>query len=306
MSLPGAYKSLPFATYDLAVYLPGGAVLVVLAQYALETTIGTPFRPSDVHFGGGVVDNVVLAVLWLSASYLAGHLGAYLSALVIEKFVHNALSYPSTVWLKREEYTAAGISGKKYVANLFQDNARNYKWNSESIVAFAFLFPFWPLFLVFLMVKPVGFYDSKLPEGLLSDVRREFRRVSTTVSVDEGTRWEKLVEHFVANNCPAAYVRMYNYLVIYGALRLLSFIMALAGWIILIKSAIVFLSPAEWSFSGRRIALYIGVSVAGYMAMLAFAKFNRRFFEECILALLLAGKSHAVESTRRPNFRTRS
>ena len=286
----------------MAVYLPGGAVLLVLAQYSLETIVGTPFLPEVTHFGSTVVDNVILAVLWLSASYLAGHLGAYLSAQVVEKFVHNALSYPSTVWLKKEEYTAAGVKADQFLENLFQGNAINYRWNLSSIAALAFLFPFWPFFLLFFLFKPVGFYDPKLPEGLLEDVRHEFKKVSRSVTVSVGTRWEKLLEHFVANNCPSAYLRMYNYLVIYGALRLLCFILALVGWVIILKSAIAVGDPLGWEWSPRRILLYAASCLSGYMAMLAFAKFNRRFFEECVLALLLAGKSLDAPKKRKQLF----
>lgn len=287
----GGYKSLPFATYDLAVYLPGGAVLIVLAQYTLETVIGAPFLPNVEHFGSDTVDTVVLAILWLSSSYLAGHLGAYLSSLVVEKFVHNALSYPSTVWLKKEEYTKAGIPSQQFLRNFFRRNALSYSWSGSSVIAFIFLFPLWIPFIFFFIARPVGFYDPKLPEGLLDDVRHEFGKVSLSVEVQEGSRWEKLVEHFVANNCPLAYQRMYNYLVIYGALRLLAFIMIVAAWIIIIKSLWVFIGSTDWEFSSRRIILLSGVSFAGYFSMLAFAKFNRRFFEECVLALLLANKS---------------
>lgn len=211
----GDYRSLPFATYDLAVYLPGGTVLLVLAQYTLETVIRSPFLPEVNHFGSTLVDDIVIGVLWLSASYLAGHLGAYLSSLVVEKFVHNALSYPSRVWLEKEEYTGAGISADQIVKSLIVQNARNYRWSPSSVLGFLFLLPLWPCFLAFFLIKPTGFYDPKLPEGLLDDVRHEFKKVSPTIEVAVGTRWEKLLEHFVANNCPAAYQRMYNYLVIY-------------------------------------------------------------------------------------------
>jgi hypothetical protein len=157
----------------------------------------------------------------------------------------------------------------------------------SSAISLLFLLPALPFFVLFLWFKPVGFYVPKLPERILPDVRRAFRNTNSSVSVDIGTRWEKLVEHWVANNCPAAYQRMYNYLVIYGALRLLSFVMLLAAWVILLKSGLALVSDAGWTFSLRRATLLAAAAFAGYMAMLAFAKFNRRYFEESVLALLL-------------------
>ncbi|MGB7418797.1 MAG: hypothetical protein WA918_06435, partial [Erythrobacter sp.] len=252
----GGYKSLPFATYDLAVYLPGGAVLLVLAQYTLDTVIGAPFLPRVSHFGSPTVDNVVLGILWLSASYLAGHLGAYVSSLVIEKFVHNALSYPSNIWIQKETHTAEDVLSGSYMKDLFIRNAKNFLWNYSSALGFLFLFPLWPMFLSFFLLKPVGFYEPKLLDGILGDVRYEFRKISFSVTVENGSRWEKLVEHFVANNCPSAYQRMYDYLVIYGALRLLSLILVLIFWILLVNSGLAVFGEASCEFSSRRFILY--------------------------------------------------
>lgn len=314
----GGYKSLPFATYDLAVYLPGGAVLLVLAQYTLETVIGSTFLPQVTHFGNDWVDSIVLAVLWLSASYLLGHLGAYLSSIFVEKFVHNALGYPSAVWLKKERFVSEGIGKEQFLRSHFgkvlSQGWEKHKKNPLSLSALLFLFPLWGPFIIFYFTKPIGFYDPKLPDGLYEDVKNEFRKVSATVQVAEGTRWEKLVEHFVANNCPAAYQRMYNYLVIYGAMRLLAFILVVAAWVIIIKSAIALLDPSGWIFSARRASLLIAVSFCGYFSMLAFAKFNRRFFEECVLALLLTRElfsrpragSDTVRKSWSASFQTRS
>jgi hypothetical protein len=304
----GGYKSLPFATYDLAVYLPGGAILLVLAQYTLETILGTPaFAPVN-HFGSDLVNTVILGVLWLSASYLAGHLGAYLSSICVEKFVHTALSYASNIWIKKEEYTAAGVSGEQFTKNFLTEKTKEAiqknKNRPTSIALFIFLLPIWLPLYFHHRLKPVSFYDPKLPDGLLGDVRSEFSSISRTVKVEEGTRWEKMVEHHVANNCPLAYQRMYNYLVIYGALRLLCFIMILAAWIIIVKSALALFDPQGWIFSARRASLFFALSAGAYFAMLAFAKFNRRFFEECILALLLAESPRRTKSKVSRAFRS--
>lgn len=301
----GDYKSLPFATYDLAVYMPGGAILLVLAQYTLETILGTPaFAPVN-HFGSELINTVILGVLWLSASYLAGHLGAYLSSICIEKFVHTTLSYPSNIWIKKEEYTAAGVSGEQFTKNFLKEKIKEAfiknRYRLTSVALFLFLFPIWLPLVLHLKLRPVSFYDPKLPEGILDDVRTEFTSISRTIKVEEGTRWEKMVEHHVANNCPLAYQRMYNYLVIYGALRLLCFIMILAAWVIIVKSGLAFFDAQGWIWSGRRASLFLALSAGAYFAMLAFAKFNRRFFEECILALLLAENPRRLKSK---SFRT--
>lgn len=308
----GNYRALPFAAYDLAVYLPGGAILLVLLQYFVSTVFDGQVVTSIKLAGHDTVDDIVLGVVWLSASYLAGHLGAFFSSYAIERFVHNALGYPSNVWLEMEESSEAGLSPNVFVRNIFVRNLRSFagvlkdfKRSFSSLLALLFLVPALPFFLIFLWIKPVGFYVPKLPERILPDVRRAFKKTRSSVSIEQGTRWEKVAEHWVANNCPSAYQRMYNYLVIYGALRLLAFVMFVAAWIVIFKSSLVLVSGSDWDWSWRRIAIYSGSSFAGYMAMLAFAKFNRRYFEESILALLLDNSRETPSRNVLPRARFR-
>lgn len=290
----GNYRALPFAAYDLAVYLPGGAILLVLLQYFVSTVFGGQIVTSISLAGHDTVDDIVLGVVWLSASYLAGHLGAFFSSYAIERFIHKSLGYPSNVWLEMENSSEAGVSPNVFLRRIFTRNIKEYagglsetKRSLSSLLALVFLLPALPFFAIFYWAKPVGFYVPKLPERILPDVRRAFLKTRSSISIEIGTRWEKVVEHWVANNCPAAYQRMYNYLVIYGALRLLAFVMFFAAWIVILKSLLVLGADEGWAWSWRRFTIYGGSSFAGYMAMLAFAKFNRRYFEESVLALLL-------------------
>jgi hypothetical protein len=116
----GNYRALPFAAYDLAVYLPGGAILLLLLQYTFATISDAPLAAPISLAGHDTVDDIVMGVVWLSASYLAGHLGAFFSTYAVERFVHNALGYPSNVWLEMEESSVAGISPNVFVKEIFK------------------------------------------------------------------------------------------------------------------------------------------------------------------------------------------
>lgn len=287
------YRSLPFATYDLAVYLPGGAVLLVIANFALDWITGWSAISAIHSLDQGAFGVVVQALFWLSVSYLAGHLGAFISTYVIERFVHNALGYPSDLWLKHESGSAEGKTAGEIVCSSIRGTIRGYPSNVSSRVVAAFQAPLAPLHLVFAWIIPAGFYATKLPSGLMPDVRRKYLEIQTAVPLEQGTRWEKIVEHYVSNNCPLAYARMYNYLVIYGALRLMSFILILSAWIVIGESLLqITRGPVE--FSLWKITSIMALSVSAFLSMMAFAKFNRIYFEETILALLFAPRASAT------------
>lgn len=284
------YRTLPFATYDLAVYLPGGAVLLLVAHNLFATVVGGQLMPGQTFPAETTINSATQIVLWLSASYLVGHLGAFLSTYTVERFIHNALGFPSDVWLEKEERTQSGVGRREALKSIFQENIRSFRWSWSAGLSFLFQFPLWIFYIIFAAVLPIGFYIPKLPDGLLPDVRKVFDQIGSSIELKKETRWEKIIEHYVSNHYPPAYSRMYNYLVIYGALRLLSFILLLSCWLIIIKSGIA-LCSGNWEWSMRRSVLLGACATSSFLSMMAFAKFNRRYFEETILALLFSPKN---------------
>ena len=288
------YRTLPFAMYDLAVYLPGGAVILVLTKAAIEAILGYRvkiFVGSLSQYNTDVIDLVIRSVIWLSASYLAGHLASFISTYIVEKPVHHYFGYPSGIWLEFEQKGRPGSLASD-VQNIILDNFKksiiiSLKDKVQVFVLFLQI-PAIPFFTLILLRRAFGFYSPKLPLGLISNVKKSYNSIGVDITIDKGTRWEKIVEHHVANNCPSAYSRMYNYLVIYGALRLLSMILLMICWYFILLSIISIISVGETRFDIFR-SLIFTMSAASYtLAVMAFAKFNRRYFEETIMALLLA------------------
>lgn len=181
--------------YDLAVYLPSGAIGLLLAEqildglfgFSLPLSVGTP---SDTTVG-----QVITAVIWLSASYLAGHIIAFASSYVVEKYVHNKLGYPSDIWLATEGLLLHGFPRKNIFKKLFRRNIRHSPqyWVPrllELLQAPAII----PLTLI-QFARPFGFYSHKLPYDLLPNIKSKFVRLDTGIATEPGSRWEKLVEH---------------------------------------------------------------------------------------------------------------
>ena len=277
--------------YDLAVYLPGGAVLLVVCKFIVESLLGHPIVPTLIPKDGDSINLVIRAILWVSASYLAGHLGAFASTYLIEKFVHNSLGYPSDIWLETEKQN--GPIGKyQDLREIFTDKIHNTRLNLVSIAILILQIPAFLPIIFFYFVKPFGFYAPKIPSNLLPAVQKQFCKLHIDVKIEQGSRWEKLVEHFVANHCPLAYTRMYNYLVIYGALRLISFILLLVCWYLTIDDLLVkFNHGQNFTINYVRTLFYFSMSGIYIVSVMAFAKFNRRYFEETILAFILAPNS---------------
>jgi hypothetical protein len=79
---------------------------------------------------------------------------------------------------------------------------------------------------------------------------------------------------------------MYNYLVIYGALRSLALLILVYLWYILL-SDLWLKAHSTFKFDLKTTIVFNLGSVIYVLAVMAFAKFNRRYFEETILAFLL-------------------
>lgn len=301
-------KSLPFAAYDIAVYLPGGAVILVILATTLEAWFPSYEAFPALIFGDGNVGDVIRAVFFLAISYLTGHVASFVSTYLIEKFIHNNIGFPSEIWIKSEDsYASSGFS-QGMMKPIFREKIsnRNATW-----VAKAIIFAQVPAFHFILICKhllPFGFYTPKIPLGIKKKVITKFDKLNTGIAVSAETRWEKIVEHHVANRCPSAYARMYNYLMIYGALRLIALTMLMLMWLAIIQSlwmiATKFLYDADIVFDiGLAIQMFF-LSCVYTVCLMAFAKFNRRYFEESILGFLLSDAEihevHSGPAIRRP------
>lgn len=270
--------------YDLAVYLPGGAVALVLAHQFVENYVSLPasiYGEQNV----AAVGQVITAVVWLSASYLAGHIVAFVSSYLIEKFVHYNLGYPSEIWVESEDVLHEGTEVLDHQV-IFEQNLResHAKFLISKLILLSQVPATIPLLLV-RFIKPFGFYTPKLPAGLKPKVTEKFGRFNFDVKIEKGTRWEKIIEHYVSNNCPVAYTRLYNYLVIYGALRTLALLVLAYLWMMIIYDVILKINGG-WKLDLTATIYFNALTFVYILCLMAFAKFNRRFFEESILAFL--------------------
>ena len=334
------YRSLPFAAYDLAVYLPGGAIILVL----LAHLFGLGAVDDGVSTGGGAatsaiasqaalqirlsanstVNAVIEGLFWFSASYLTGHLAAFVSTYLIEKPVHNWLGFPSENYELRETEYQKILAGRSaqdfspqdheaFVAAVTQrqkDDIKTYKKGISAKVGMFANAPVFPFIVLFRIIVPLGFFNNKIPLGHRDRLENRLSDYGLGDGLMQDPRWHKLLEHVVANNFPAAFNRMYNYLIIYGALRLLALILLGAVWwsLAVFPWGIDLAADAIWRSKGffenvwsiaNAWFPFLALSTIYVMCVMAFAKFNRRYFEESVYALLVDGKasmnSHKID-----------
>lgn len=198
------------------------------------------------------------------------------------------MGYPSEIWWDIDQkFNETGEISEATLKEIYLKRIRKYKCDSlASFIVLFSQFPALPLYLFMVKFRVYGFYTPKLPYELSKPLEKKMEERNIPVSLNSNNRWAKLVEHYVANNFSSSYTRMYNYLIIYGALRILAFINLAILWHITLVN-IYHQYNYGLSFQFSYFFQYCLSATIYVASVMAFAKFNRRYFEECILAFLL-------------------
>ncbi len=278
-------------------------------------TIAMPVSKSEIWL---VLNGVIL----VSIAYFMGHIISYISSMTIERYVHRSFGYPSTVFLRTCGHTdILPADETKELKKVHENDVFSNKFLSNGskisgIILLLVMLPLWPGMELIKRYGKFSFYRSNIDAGLLPLIKIKFQSLGTGIAISHNTKWPKIIEHFVANNCPLGYARLYNYLVIYGALRSMALIMLIFTWMfILDKARTLYYRVAlsvdgvpQISIAGKNfktaiennesltrapfdsilLALlhFVIIIIISSFVLMAFCKFNRRFFEESIFAFL--------------------
>tara|TARA_R110002124_G_scaffold252634_1_gene418030 strand:- start:2897 stop:3820 length:924 start_codon:yes stop_codon:yes gene_type:complete len=299
-------KSIPFATYDLAVYLPGGFLILSFLNLVFLKNFGVdfPFRELSNSFaneGNSVSLSFLLdVILVISISYLIGHLASFISSYVIEKFVHFWLGFPANVYLDILDLRVDESPREVFRSQL--ERARKNFFARETLLVHMVISvaqaPAILILIICYIFKPFGFYTPKIPKGVKEKAAENLKTAGFPDAIVRDSRWDKLLEHYTANHCPLAYQRLYNYLVIYGALRMIALIGLMICWYLPLSTAFNInisegLFSLQWAgFSCWNFVICFLIVPSIYvLSLMAFSKFNRRFFEESLFAVAMNGHS---------------
>lgn len=287
-------KRLPFANYDLVVYFGVGVFVLPLAQKYISNPLKLSFPASIAVPTDGFLSEAVGVLVVLFACYALGHVIALLASYLVEGFIHKWLRYPSTVWLRKCN------NRKMSISDIMKRNIRETEFNFETFLVSFLHFPLILFYLIIYYRRLFGFYDTKAPCYLRKMAIERMAQCGLNVPLNHGSNWLKIIEHYVANNVGTGYLRLYNYLMIFGLLRSLAFVGIVYSWVAFFRifgSGVYdrshVLIGLTWDFSPTEpeIFTYFASAFVTTFLVVGFAKFNRRFFEEALYAFVLSNRS---------------
>lgn len=298
------YSKAPFANYDIVVYLGGGLFSLLVAwRYIAE-----PFDIFDLSSLRVAADEswasqLILIVLLGVLSYVVGHLVSYLSSHFIEGFITRTIgSFSSVVQLatqNRDKFNADLVgqidaNRKKNFAwsrHLFNVPLTkiSVKWKRGALVAL-FHVPMVPWYAAVRWLRLFNCLDTRLPARMFPALDKKLNKYFESVTTGGEKQWFRWVEYCTHFNTSVASAGMYNYLVISGLMRSLSFLLLAAIWAEIFHLLLWWWAGAPKLHVGKEWTdwfVYGGVLIIGYVcALTAYLKFYRRYVEEAVMGFL--------------------
>ncbi len=284
----------PFANYDLVVYFGGGLfALPFLYRYFIHP-LGIPMPSFLLDAAPQVTLEIVRALAILMAVYVLGHLIAYLASQLIEKAVDRFLGKMSTAIIISMKSSRA--ERDEELRKMFFARAKRIKKENAvfpSFVRAAFHLPCAFHYAIVYWAGLFGYLDTRIPPKAFELVKSKYEKfVVPDDTIRTDTKWYKSLEYYVINNVPDAVPRMYNYLVMAGLFRSLSFIFLTSSWFVLIY-ILVYQKWGTWPLGltergtgeGAGLFEWLSLTSLSVFSLVSYLKFQRRYTEEAIMAL---------------------
>ncbi|MCL6741191.1 hypothetical protein LZ518_08615 [Sphingomonas sp. RB56-2] len=280
----------PFANYDVVVYFGCGLFSLPFLFHYIASPKEAGFLALEVATGVPFADSAIKTLFALFAVYILGHLLAFLSSLFVEKTAELLLGKMSDASIlghrRRDQQSFDEI--KDWVKRRWKLAWRKGS-RARSLIRLLFFFPVSFSFVLAYAIKWFGYFTSRIPEAVYERVktRLQNKRLPTPGHTKD---WYKATEHYVIANDPTAVPRMYNYLVIGGLFRSLTFLFACCAWMEFARLVGAFYQdtfPTDAISDWQPI-----VKVAMYNLLFAFSfasyvKFSRRYAEEMLFSFAL-------------------
>lgn len=288
----------PFANYDIVVYFGAGLLAFPILQHFYLIPLNMSLRSPLAETGDGLIDSALSALIFLFLAYVIGHGIAYASGQIIQKAADAVFGKVSgvIVWESTTDDANRNNRTRELIRSHLKDSFKEHNWFASAVRTL----PHLPLLLVYLAIYKIGifgYYGSRVPQEVLTIARKKLASEGLPdIPIAHRGYWFKPLEHIVMNNNPIATSRMYNYLIISGLFRSLSFIVLLVLWLQLyydLHSVIdghMVLQPLL--SDGEKMMplwqLYACIVIIYFISLFSFLKFQRRYVEEAIFAFALA------------------
>lgn len=273
-------KQNPFSLYDFMGYFIPGALVVYIIIFAnrineIEDVTSLKNLTVDFQFDTFLFFTII--------SYSIGHLINFLSSLTIERYANWKYNYPS-----------------KYLLNF---NEGHKFWQGDIIIKLwklilsIIIFPI--VIFDFILGKVLNFkafYTKKLDDFLIEIITKKGiilfdQLVHGPYDNIRTYDFNRIFAHYTYENSKNHQNKLTNYVVLYGFLRALTFIVIFTFWFLII----LFLKNYDTKHSffcniikNSDLLLIIAVlSLVSYIYFMAFMKFYRRYTLECLMLIAI-------------------
>lgn len=249
-----------------------------------------------------IVLNVENTIILTIASYVIGHIVAYLSSITVEKLTIWSYGYPSQFLLgnqhpgfyRKDPTKKLSKNLAKESTNDTTKDAKGSKGDpigwSQSVVRTLIGFCLLPISLPAVFIHWCNldnFIIKKLDDVLVATIRSNQEYLLTFLKItpsDPNADLHRIVYHYVYEHQNHHAVKLDNYVAIYGFLRALTLIVNCTCMLVIIKGChtIDFSNDVDWHYITTILVLAFLTNVF-YMG---FIKFYRRFTLESYMSLV--------------------
>lgn len=286
----------PFANYDVVVYFGGGLFALPLINHYFVEPLHYRFPRFSFDIGYPFANEAVSLLSMLFAVYLLGHIISYCSSVFIEKTldVFNGKVSSAILLSSYSRQTHRQELINAWVYDHFTKAFRRGE-RLKNGLRFAAHLPAVPLYLVLDAIDGSEYYKSRIPRHLIYMAKKKFKSDGLgTISLH--SPWYKTLEAWVIANNQNATAKMYNYLVISGLFRSLSFMFLLCIWaeILYFIWQVGFGGPivkpllSDHDSWDARVFCFALLYTAYGFSHSSYTKFQRRYAEEAIFSYVLA------------------
>lgn len=287
----------PFSIYDFLGYLfPGLIFLTILFWIFHQGNISLLgyfdfYKYIDLLKKGKDYDWLESTVFIIVASYVTGHVIAYLSSSTVEYFTNRLFSYPSHYLLHKENFTFGGMFSKYFKPFCIG----SFMWR---LLVLLILFPV-SVFMLFLgkLLSITSFVARPLDEYVRNSITNKLNNLSTTLSLDRpdvnsDADYHRIVMHYVYLNIPNCQRKVDNYVAMYGFLRAITLIACIVFDYFLVDQvsySYAIINKCGWDrccVDWTSVKIFVLMAFVTNLLYMAFVKFYRRFTLENYMALL--------------------
>lgn len=287
----------PFSIYDFLGYLFPGLIFLVTVFFVCHVTSA----PLQEYFDFSKYQNLLKTgkdynwwestVFVIVASYVVGHIAAYLSSSTVEYFTNHLFGYPSHYLLHEDT-----INYKCVLSRYFSEHTLgSIVWR---ILVMLVLLPVTlVMFILGIEFSLINFIVRPLDEYVRNSILRKLNDLSNTLSllqpdVNSNADYHRIVMRYVYLNIEACQRKVDNYVAMYGFLRAMALIACLLFDYLLIDQIkyschiVKVLGMSNCVINWRCMGILVIILIVANLLYMGFVKFYRRFTLENYMALL--------------------